>query len=167
MSYFPRHLTCLSPVFIAEFRDASETAFEKVLSKLINCKIIAPTVVDKAKSEYQKFVTRTGKERKSDFLNFGKKVQQLDQFLISCISGTKGFTELSKVFRVLLILSHGQAQVERGFSTNAELLLENQNTKKHVHLLSFLSKMVIHYIKHIVNSKFLFFCFKVYILLDG
>ena len=36
---------------------------------------IAPTVADKAKSEYHKFVTMTVKEKKSEFLNFDKKVQ--------------------------------------------------------------------------------------------
>ena len=117
------------PVFIAECPGVSETALEKVLSKLVSSKTIAPTVAEKAKSEYHKFVTRTIRDRKSDFLNFDKKVQRLDQFLISCFSGTKGFTELCEVFKVLLILSHGQAQVECVFRTNAKILMENQNTE--------------------------------------
>ena len=35
------------------------------------------------------------------------------------------FTDLRKVFKILLILSHGQALVERGFSINKLLLVEN------------------------------------------
>ena len=66
------------PVFIAECPGVSETALEKVLSKLVSSKTIAPTVAEKAKSEYHKFVTRTIRDRKSDFLNFDKKVQRLD-----------------------------------------------------------------------------------------
>ena len=129
-SYFTRCLRCLSLVFIAECPDASEAAFEKILSKLVNSKSIAPTFADKAKSGYHKFVTRTErKEKKSDFLNFDKKVQWLDQFLIKCICGSNDFTELGKVFKILLILSHCQAQTQRGFSTNAKLLVENQNTE--------------------------------------
>ena len=74
-SYFARCLRCLSPVFIAESSDASETAFKNALSKLVNSKTIAPTGADKVKSEYQKFVTRTVRERKLYFLNVDKKVQ--------------------------------------------------------------------------------------------
>ena len=43
------------------------------LSKLVSPKTIVPTVANKAKSEYHKFVTRTVKERKTYFLNFDKK----------------------------------------------------------------------------------------------
>lgn len=56
LSSFPKCLRCLSPVFVAEFPDASETVFENVLSKLINFKTIASTVVKKAKSEYYKSI---------------------------------------------------------------------------------------------------------------
>ena len=37
-------------------------------------------------------------------------------------------SELWKFFKILLILSHGQAQVKRGFSVNKNLLVENQYT---------------------------------------
>ena len=38
------------------------------------------------------------------------------------------FSEVCKIFKILLILSHGQAQVERGFSVNSKLLVENHDT---------------------------------------
>ena len=116
----------MSLVFIAECPDTSETAFEKVLSKLVSSKIIACTVADNTKSENHKFLKRMVKERKSDFLNFDKNVHWLDQFLISC---TKDFIELGKVFKILVILSHKQVKVEHGFSTNVKILVENQNTE--------------------------------------
>ena len=56
-------LRFLSPAFITECLDASETDFGKVLSKLFNSKTITPTVADKAKPEYHKFITRKVKER--------------------------------------------------------------------------------------------------------
>ena len=80
---------------------------------MVNSKTIAPTNADKAKSEYHKFITRTVKKRNLGFLNVGKKVQQL----------------FFKVFKILLILSHEQAQAECGFSTVVKLLVENQNTE--------------------------------------
>lgn len=56
-SYFARFLRCLSPVFVAECPDATKIAFEKVLNKLFYSKTIAPTVADKARSGYRRFVT--------------------------------------------------------------------------------------------------------------
>ena len=38
------------------------------------------------------------------------------------------FSELWKLFKILPILSHGQAQVECGCSVNKNLLVENQHT---------------------------------------
>ena len=39
------------------------------------------------------------------------------------------FTELGKFFKILLILSHDQAQIGCDFSTNAKLPVENQYTE--------------------------------------
>ena len=44
-----------------------------------------------------------------------------------CWNTTK-FSELWKLFKILPILSHGQAQVECGCSVNKNLLVENQHT---------------------------------------
>ena len=44
------------------------------------------------------------------------------------IGASPKFSELWKLFKILLILSHGQAQVEHGFSVNKNLLVENQHT---------------------------------------
>ena len=128
-------------------------AFERVLSKLVNSKTIAPTVAGKAKSEYSKFITRSVKQRKSEFFNFDQKLQRLDQFLISCISGTKDFTRLGKVQKILLILSYDQAQVECGFSANAKLLIvENQNTERLIAQRIIHDHMIFHkYQPHIIK----------------
>ena len=39
------------------------------------------------------------------------------------------FKRLWEVVKVLLVLSHGQASVERGFSVNKEVEVENQKVK--------------------------------------
>ena len=64
------------------------------------------------------------KEYKPDFLNFDKSEQRLDEFLTT-FPDAPSFSDLRKVFKILLILSHGQAQVDWGFRINKQLLLEN------------------------------------------
>ena len=49
----------------------------------------------------------------------------LDTFLWKFLSPSSSFSSLTNVVKMLLILSHGEAQVERGFSVNSKLLVEN------------------------------------------
>ena len=65
------------------------------------------------------------KEYKPGFLNFDKSEQQLDEFIWNYVGNASSFTDLRKVFKILLILSHGQAQVTQGFSINKQLFVEN------------------------------------------
>ena len=44
---------------------------------------------------------------------------------MSYFESTSGFTDLIKVFKLLLVLSHGQTNMEHGFSINKSLLIEN------------------------------------------
>ena len=51
---------------------------------------------------------------------------RVDAFLMKyLVLLPSSFGSLTKVVKTLLILSHGQAQVERGFSINSELLVDN------------------------------------------
>ena len=49
---------------------------------------------------------------------------RLDTFL-SVFLSSPSYSHLFMVVKMLLILSHGQAQVERGFSVNSQLLVDN------------------------------------------
>ena len=55
-------------------------------------------------------------------------------------------SELWKLLEILLILSHGQAQVETGLSVNKNLLVENQHTT------TLTSQSIIH--NHMVYHEF-------------
>ena len=137
-SHIARCLRCLSPTYLAECPEACEILFDKILTKLISYKRITSAVADQSKSGYRKFIKTSVKEKKSEFVNYDKTEQRLDKFYINCIPSSKEFDEMCKIFKMLLILSHGQAQVERGFSTNAKLLVENQSTE------SLVAQRVIH-----------------------
>ena len=51
--------------------------------------------------------------------------QNLDIFYCKIFAGNEKFAPLWKVVKMVLILSHGNAAVESGFSVNKELLVEN------------------------------------------
>ena len=58
-------------------------------------------------------------------MSFKKETDRLDVFFLEIHRWWSQFSNLKNVFQILLIISHGQAQVERGFSTNKQLLDHN------------------------------------------
>ena len=102
--------------------------FDKVLSELVSYEVITADTADFSKSQYSKFVTTVLKENRPEFLNYSKTYQGLDEFMMKFDGASTTFSELCKLFKILLILLHGQAQVKHGFSVNKNLLAENQHT---------------------------------------
>jgi len=62
---------------------------------------------------------------KSELVNFCVADDCLDTFLRSRIAAK--YRKAWSVCELALLLSHGQASVERGFSVNKELVVENQS----------------------------------------
>ena len=68
------------------------------------------------------------KLKKNDFIQFIKKEDAVATFLLKYISETTKYDNLGKIFKLLLIPSHGQAaQVECRFSMNSNILVENHH----------------------------------------
>ncbi|KAK2174904.1 hypothetical protein NP493_768g01027 [Ridgeia piscesae] len=61
----------------------------------------------------------------SEFKEFSPDTDRLDTFFYKNMEGPLHFSKLWPFIKKLLILSHGQATVERGFSINTQLLVEN------------------------------------------
>lgn len=59
------------------------------------------------------------------FFEIERNKQWLDTFLVRYISGTADYINSCKVCKVILILSHVQADVEWGFSASKDLLIES------------------------------------------
>ena len=114
---------------MVEFSGACEILFQKFLEKLVSYKKIVPSIADDAKMEYFWFVSTIVKKNSDEFLSLKKEEDCLDVFLWRYIGAKSQFSKLRNMFLMLLILSHGQAQVEHGFSTNKLLLGVNMQNK--------------------------------------
>lgn len=69
---------------------------------------------------------------------------RLDEFYIEHLSNKAEFCHLWEVVKLVLVLSHGQASVERGFSVNKEVMVEN--LKEH----SLIAQRIIHdHVNHV------------------
>lgn len=68
-------------------------------------------------------------ECKEKFRNFNNKKDRLDVFLGNYIATAEEYKDLWYVCKVIFVLSHGQSNIERGFSVNRKILQDNLQEK--------------------------------------
>ena len=109
---------------MVEYPESSERLFKEVLELLVSHQRITGAHADEVISQYRQFVSTVVKEHRDRFISFNKDSDRLDTFL-SVFLSSPSYSHLFMVVKMLSILSHGQAQVERGFSVNSQLLVDN------------------------------------------
>ena len=115
-----RHLSCLNPVKMASNKEDSLAKFKKVLRLLVNAERVEEEECDTLLQQFAMFLESIpvfGSER---FANFQSAEDRLDTLFFECMANESYKSLFSDVKRIL-ILSHGQATVERGFSVNKEV----------------------------------------------
>ena len=113
---------CLPPIEIIHDMYTSVLRANKLIQKLYYASILSLVEADKAKQEYQAFLNSIVVTRKQKFLSFDKDVNHLDSFLVSYMTDDAKYVNLWKVSIIILVLSHSQTDLERGFNVNSELL---------------------------------------------
>ena len=119
-----QHLSCLNPVKIASNKVACSAKFKKVLRLLVNAKRVKEEECDTILQQFAIFLDSIpvfGSER---FANSQSAEDRLDTLFFECMAN-ESYKSLFSVVKLILILSHGQATVERGFSVNKEVEVEN------------------------------------------
>ena len=115
------HLSCLNPVKMASNKEACSVKFKKVLRLLVNAERVKEEECDTLLQQVATFLDSIpvfGSER---FANFQSAEDRVDTLFFDCLSNESLFS----VVKLILILSHGQATVERGFSVSKEVEVEN------------------------------------------
>ena len=89
--------------------------------------IITETNADASKNEYANFLQIVVKKNRSLFQDFQVDEVGLNEFFMRYVfyEITSRYSALSEIFLFFLILSHGQTAIERGFSVNIIILVEN------------------------------------------
>ena len=112
--------------------------FKVVLKKLVECQRLNIRSCDSLVLQYSEFLDLATKVETSAFEEFNFKVDRLDVFLQKHIGSVRSLSKLWDLLRELLILSHGQATVERGFSVNRQVMIENMKEQ------TFIAQRTIH-----------------------
>lgn len=124
-----RSMRCLDPKVLAGPVTSSVKIFARLLNCLVNAERVNEMDADSLKRDYQLFVTETvqgNPQTLLQFQNYDKvKGERLDTLLASVMRPISNLRTLWQLVQCLLVLSHGQASVERGFSVNKEIMSIN------------------------------------------
>lgn len=111
--------------------------FERLLGILLDAKRVRETEVDFLKKEYASFLgddVHGNPKTLHEFEEYDKvSSERVDCFLATYLKASK-YQKLWDLVKCLLVLSHGQAGVERGFSINSEIMEYNFKQKSVVAL---------------------------------
>jgi len=120
-----RLLCCLNPKYISTHSASPSIAkFAGIMNAMIAKKFLGPKQCDQIANQYKAFVRE--KVTKELFCDYNVKTsKRLDAVIAELIGQDTEFRELFDFFKMILTLSHGQASVERGFSTNKDVIVVN------------------------------------------
>ena len=102
----------------------AQVKFERLFQILLNGKWCSAEACDEIHFQFKDFALEMKQNYHAEFLNFIMNTVRLDEFYWNYMKDAK-HAKVWEVFRIIFTLSHGQAAVERGFSVNSELLVEN------------------------------------------
>lgn len=120
-----RAISCLVPATVANCRGLAESRMKLLVEIMYEKGCITAVTGDKCKSQFSDLCAKASGTLKSRFASYSTKVDRLDVFYYDIIGQDAEFVELFSVVKLVLILSHGNASVESGFSVNKDMLVEN------------------------------------------
>lgn len=127
-----RYVSCLDPREMAKSPDSCKKRLERLLLKLVELKRIEERDCDGIKREYNTFLIEVVAGEKSKFKEFSISKDCLDTFMYGYLNSKEKFSKLWALVKMMLLLSHGQASVERGFSVNRQIEVENLSEYSYV-----------------------------------
>lgn len=121
-----RAACCLNPVRMASHAEDSSKKLKALLTNFVSLGRVAESKCDVVIKQYRFFLDRIVARQHGAFLDFKTKDTRLDDFLKGWLSRESVYEDLYAVMKLVLVLSHGQATVERGFSVNKQITVENK-----------------------------------------
>ena len=97
-----------------------------LLMEMMESKIMSSDDRGKTVSEFNELIDSEVKKLRMEFEVFDQKLQRLDKFYFQKVQ-IQNCKTLSFLLKIMFTLSHGQAEVEHGFSINQQVT--NQNMK--------------------------------------
>ena len=122
-----KHIKCLNPGQIVEDPDFAAECFSEMCAVFKNCDLLKTEEIDALVQDYERFIRTCRKDKAFVSFDIDNGDHRLDELFYAALSDKPQYKNLwEKVVGKALVLSHGQATVERGFSQNKEVTETNQ-----------------------------------------
>ncbi|KAK2155888.1 hypothetical protein LSH36_228g03003 [Paralvinella palmiformis] len=139
-----RNMACLDPKLMVSDQEHSKSKCKRLLEELVTLNRVDGDDVDMLVASYKELLHDVaGCELKSMFKDFKVEDDRVDMLLYECMGRNKKFEKLWRVVRKVLLVSHGQASVERGFSLNRQIEKDNMSKRMIVALRQIIDYFVL------------------------
>lgn len=106
-------------------KETNVKKFKAVLTSMNEANRVADSEVDELLQQYSKFIDDTFVPHASEYSSFDVSTARLDVQLSNTMANNPSLCKFWTCVKSLLLLSHGQASVERGFSVNKQVEIDN------------------------------------------
>lgn len=120
-------LTFCDPALIVNNEKVACKRLTMALEIFVSHQQLSGASADRIEKYFTKLNSNPGTQNIMKF--FSKNDDRLDHFWKKILVQNDANEEVKSFFKKIFIMSHGQASVERGFSVNKEILVENQHEK--------------------------------------
>ena len=103
--------------------------FQGLLERFCKLKWLTADEADDAKQQFDEFVDTEYPKHREKFASFDKLSDAVNVFLSNFVHKIPKYKVFWNVCCSIFVLSNGQSAVERGFSINKELLVQNLQEK--------------------------------------
>lgn len=117
-------VSCLNPYLLKNNPVLCEKRMVCLLQLLYSKAQISPACSERAKIQFEIFLEKLKSEYKEHLYSFNEEIR-LDDFYFDILKSRDEFSDFWGVVKIILVLSHGNAAVESGFSINKDMLVEN------------------------------------------
>ena len=113
-----KYMRSMDPWLMTNEQERSKTMFKKILLHLVEKKRIDIDACDDIREEYATYLNEI--KGMEVFQNFHRTRDRVDTLFHNSIANKAQYVKMWEIMQQLLLLSHGQASIERGFSLNKE-----------------------------------------------
>jgi len=106
-------------------KESNMKKFKTVLTTMNEANRVADNEVEELLQQYSKYIDDTVVPHASEYSNFEVSTGRVDVLLFDTMANNPSLGKLWTCVKALLLLSHGQASVERGFSVNRQVEIDN------------------------------------------
>ncbi|XP_060759984.1 uncharacterized protein LOC132870362 isoform X1 [Neoarius graeffei] len=122
-----RNMQCLDPRMMVSKKNQCVEKMKSILHTLAAANQVDVSICDKVLQDFREFLDVAAAS--SGFVDFDPMSDRVDTLLYENIASRSAWKSLWHMIQILLIMSHGQASVERGFSVNKQVMVENMKAE--------------------------------------